>query len=99
MREAVANGKFTPGLTTYDLKSGGIGLSLYEDRTSASTNDLARGYEKAVLDGTIVPPTTDDELKAFVVPPQPEPIPATPEASPSGIVRPGSEARTATGTL
>jgi basic membrane protein A and related proteins len=79
----VAQGKFTPGLTTYDLKSGGIGLSLYEDRTAKSTNDLARGYEKAVLDGTIVPPTTDDELKAFVVPPQPEPIPATPEASPS----------------
>ena len=79
----VVDGKFTGGLTTYDLKSGGISLNLYEDRTPASVNDLARGYQQAILDGTIVPPKDDDELKAFVVPPQPAPISATPAASPS----------------
>lgn len=78
----VSEGNFETGIVTYDLKSGGIDLTLYEDRTPAEVNNLARGYKQAIIDGTIVPPTTDDELAAFVVPEQPEPIEATPEASP-----------------
>lgn len=76
-------GTFAPGIITYDLASGGIGLSTYEGRTSEETNALARGFEKAIIDGVIVPPTTDDELAAFVVPETPAPIEATPEASPA----------------
>jgi basic membrane protein A len=78
----VVDGNFKGGILTYDLKSGGIGLTLYPDRTPVEVGDLARGYEKAIIDGAIVPPTTDEELTAFVVPERPEPIPATPEASP-----------------
>jgi hypothetical protein len=70
-------------LVTYDLPSGGIDLTLYEDRTPTEANDLARGYKQAIIDGTIVPPTTDEELASFEVPERPEPIPATPEASPT----------------
>jgi len=78
----VVDGDFKTGTITYDLASGGIGLELYEDRTPTAVNDLARGYEKAIIDGKIVPPVDDDTLKTFQVPEKPEPIPATPEASP-----------------
>ena len=81
--QEVVDGAFATGVITYDLASGGIGLTTYEDRTSADVNALARGYEKAIIDGAIVPPTTDEELTAFEVPATPEPVMATPEASPA----------------
>ena len=81
----IVEGNFETGVITYDLPSGGIDLSLYEDRTPKDVNDLARGYKQAIIDGTIVPPTTDEELTAFEVPEQPAPIEATPEASPEGM--------------
>jgi basic membrane protein A len=81
--QEIVEGNFATGVITYDLASGGIGLSTYEGRTTEEANALTRGYEAAIIDGTIVPPTTDDELAAFEVPEQPEPIEATPEASPS----------------
>lgn len=83
--QEVVDGNFETGVITYDLKSGGIGLTLYPDRTSAEVGDLARGYQQAIIDGTIVPPTTDEELASFVVPEQPAPIAATPEASPASM--------------
>jgi basic membrane protein A len=79
----LVEGDFQTGLVTYDLPSGGIDLTLYEDRTPTDVNDLARGYKQAIIDGEIVPPTTDDELASFEAPERPEPIPATPEASPT----------------
>jgi basic membrane protein A len=79
----LVEGNYETGLVNYDLASGGIDLTLYEDRTPAEVNDLARGFKKAIMDGAITPPTTDDELASFVVPERPEPIPATPDASPT----------------
>ncbi len=81
--QQVSEGALATGIVTYDLASGGIGLTTYDDRTSAEVNGLARGYEQAIIDGAIVPPTTDEELVAFVVPEAPEPIMGTPEASPA----------------
>ena len=81
----IVEGNFETGVITYDLPSGGIDLTLYEDRTPKEVNDLARGYKQAIIDGKIVPPTTDEELASFVVPERPAPIEASPEASPEGM--------------
>jgi basic membrane protein A len=79
----LSEGKFETGLITYDLPSGGIDIEFLDDRVPTEAADLTRGYKQAIIDGTIVPPTTDEELASFEVPEQPEPIPATPEASPT----------------
>jgi basic membrane protein A len=78
----VADGDFKIGTTTYDLKSGGISLTMYADRVPADVQAQTRGYEKAVIDGTIVPPVDDDTAKTFQIPEKPAPIEATPGASP-----------------
>lgn len=81
--QQIVEGNFATGVITFDLASGGVGMVFYEGRTAVETDDLVRGYQQAIIDGTIVSPTTDEELAAFVVPEQPAPIPATPEATPA----------------
>jgi basic membrane protein A len=79
----VVNESFTPGAVTYDLKSGGIGLESIPGRVPEDILALARGYEKLIVDGTLVPPSDDDTLKTFTPPPEPAPIEASPMASPT----------------
>ncbi|HEY7036849.1 MAG TPA: BMP family ABC transporter substrate-binding protein [Thermomicrobiales bacterium] len=79
----VVQGAFTPGPVIYDLKSGGIGLESIPGRVPDDILALARGYEKMIIDGTLVPPSDDDTLKAFTPPPEPAPIEASPVASPT----------------
>jgi basic membrane protein A len=78
----VVDGNFKTGEITYDLKSGGVSLTMYADRVPADIQAQTRGYEQAIIDGTITPPKDDDALKAFQVPEKPAPIEATPGASP-----------------
>jgi basic membrane protein A len=75
------NGAFTAGAVTYDLKSGGIGLESMPGRVPDDILALMRGYEKLIVDGTLVVPVDDDTLKTFTPPVEPAPIEASPVAS------------------
>ena len=79
----VVEGNFETGILNLGLAEGGVSMVTYEGRTTEETNALMRGYQQAIIDGTIVPPVDDDTLAAFEIPEQPAPIEATPEASPS----------------
>jgi basic membrane protein A len=79
----VVGGAFTAGAIDYDLKSGGVSLQTIPGRVPEEYVALARGYEKLIIDGTLIVPVDDATLAAFVPPPQPEPImEASPVASP-----------------
>jgi basic membrane protein A and related proteins len=77
----VVGGTFTAGVIDYDLKSGGVSLQTIPDRVPAEYVALARGYEKLIIDGTLVVPVDDDTLAAFTPPEQPAPIEASPVAA------------------
>jgi basic membrane protein A len=79
----VAEGNFETGILNLGLAEGGVSMVTYEGRTTEETNAIMRGYQQAIIDGSIVPPVDDDTLATFEIPEQPEPIEATPEASPS----------------
>jgi basic membrane protein A len=83
--QQVLEGNFETGIQNLGLAEGGVSMVTYEGRTTEEANALMRGYEQAIIDGTIVPPVDDDTLAAFEVPEQPAPIEATPEASPEGM--------------
>jgi len=78
-----SEGKFTPGAVVYDLKSGGIGFTVYDDRPSKEWQGLAQAYANMMIDGTLVAPDTDDALKAFVPPAEPAPLDVSGTATPS----------------
>jgi basic membrane protein A len=79
----VVQGTWTPGAVVYDLKSGGVSLQMIPGRVPDDLVALARGYEKLIVDGTLVVPGDYDALKAFTPPPAPAPIEASPVASPT----------------
>jgi basic membrane protein A len=81
--QQVVDGNFVTGVQNLGLAEGGVSMVTYEGRTTEETNALMRGYQQAIIDGTIVPPVDDDTLAAFEIPEQPAPIEATPEASPT----------------
>ncbi len=74
-------GAFTTGIVTYTLKSGGVSLESLPGRVPEELLALARGYEKLIVDGTLVVPADDEQLAAFVAPAEPAPIEASPVAS------------------
>ena len=77
-------GKFEPTTVNYNLKSGGVSLQSTAGRVPEDVLALARGYEKLIVDGALVVPADDDQLKAFTPPPPPEPVvEASPAASPT----------------
>ncbi|MDQ2683754.1 MAG: BMP family ABC transporter substrate-binding protein, partial [Chloroflexota bacterium] len=80
--QQIVEGNFQTGIQNLGLAEGGVSMVTYEGRTTEEANALMRGYQQAIIDGTIVPPVDDDTLAAFEIPEQPEPIAATPEASP-----------------
>jgi basic membrane protein A and related proteins len=81
--EAVVNGTFTPGVQLLGINEGGVGLGKPGAMVTAETLEIAARYEAAIVAGTVVPPSTDDELTAYV-PTAPDALPpATPEASPA----------------
>jgi basic membrane protein A len=83
--QQVVDGNFATGVQNLGLSEGGVSMVIYEGRTTEEANSLMRGYQQAIIDGTIVPPVDDDTLTAFEVPEQPAPIEASPEASPESM--------------
>jgi basic membrane protein A len=80
----VVEDAFTPGPNNLGLKEGFVALTTPGDRVDLEILSIARGYEAAIIDGTIVPPTTEEEFATFAVPPQPSPVPVgTPEGTPA----------------
>jgi len=79
--KSIVDGDFKTGTQNLGLSEGGVSIVMYQDRVPADVAALAHGYEKAIIDGTIVPPVDDDTAKTFTVPEAPAPIEGTPEAA------------------
>ena len=65
----VADGKFTKGTKTYDLKVGGVGLSEFrftKDLIGADKLAKVEEIKKKLVDGTVVAPKNNDELKSYL---------------------------------
>ena len=73
-----------PGGTTDNLGVAEEGIDIYafDSTVDPAIIDTVMAYKRAILDGVIVPPATDEELAAFV--PTPIDGAATPVASPIG---------------
>lgn len=82
--KSVVDDEFAGGPANLGIKEGYISLQTPGNRVDSETLALAGGYQKAIVEGTIVVPTTEDELASFQVPPQPSPVPvASPEGTPT----------------
>jgi basic membrane protein A len=82
--QLVVEDSFEGGANNLGLKEGFVALTTPGDRVDPEILSIARGYEAAIIDGTIVPPTTEEEFATFAVPPQPSPVPVgTPEGTPT----------------
>lgn len=78
--EEVVNETFAGGQQNLGIAEGGVGLGKPGAMVTAETLEIAARYEAAIVDGTVVPPTTDEELAAYT-PTAPDALPAaTPEA-------------------
>jgi len=83
IKEVVDN-KFQGGNANLGIKEGFVSLQTPGNRVAPDVLAQAKGYEKGIVDGSIVPPTTEEELASFTAPPQPSPIPvASPEGTPT----------------
>ena len=75
-------GTFSPGAINYDLKSGGVSLQVIPGRVAEDIVALAMAYQEMIIDGSLVVPSDDDTLAAFVPPAEPT-VSASPVASPT----------------
>jgi basic membrane protein A len=73
--EAVVNETFAGGTQLLGINEDGVGLSTPGAMVTEETLEIAARYEAAIVAGTVVPPSTDDELTAFV-PTGPDELPA-----------------------
>jgi basic membrane protein A len=64
----VAEGKFKGGAYRYGVKEGGIGFATTGDLMPAEVVDVANKLKQMIVDGSLVPPQTLDELAAFTPP-------------------------------
>lgn len=78
----LVQGEFTTGTRNLGIKEGGVGFEDPFNRVPEEVKGLIRAYQAMIVDGTLVVPATDEELEAFQAPPVPEPLPATPVATP-----------------
>ena len=66
MVKALADGNFQGGsVSVLGLAEEGVGYSDGGNNVTAEIAEMADKYKAAIIDGTIVVPTTEDELKAF----------------------------------
>jgi len=80
----VVNGTFTPGPQVLGLNEDGVDYLDPYGVVPADVMAVVAQYRQAIKDGTIVPPTTEEELAAFVpVDPASLPPAASPVASPA----------------
>lgn len=76
--EQEVNGNFTPGVNLLGLAEGGVAFEDPNSRVPAEVAAVVDEWQQKILDGTVVPPSTDDELAAF------EAASGAPEATPAG---------------
>jgi basic membrane protein A len=63
--EQEVNGAFVPGVNLLGLAEGGVAFEDPNNRVPAETADVVNSWQAMILDGTLVVPSTDDELEAF----------------------------------
>jgi len=83
--EAEVNGTFAGGaVANLGLIEGGIDIYAIDESVDQSILDTVEAYKQAIISGSVVPPSNDAELAAFV-PSTPEQVggSATPGASPA----------------
>ena len=68
----VAEGNFKGGAYEYGIKEGGIGYATTGGLLSQEVIDVAELLKAMIIDGTLVPPKTLDELAAFTPPELPK---------------------------
>ncbi|MEN9225726.1 MAG: BMP family ABC transporter substrate-binding protein [Thermostichus sp. DRC_bins_24] len=66
--EAVAKGTFQGGILDLGLKEGGMALLTPGNKIPAAVMQQVQTYEAQIEAGTLVPPTTAEELAAFQLP-------------------------------
>jgi basic membrane lipoprotein Med (substrate-binding protein (PBP1-ABC) superfamily) len=64
----VAEGNFVGGEYRYGVKEGGIGFATTGDLMPDDVIAVAESLRQMIIDGTVVPPQTLDELDAFTPP-------------------------------
>ena len=81
--EQVVNDAFEPGIRDLGLAEEGMDLLGFHPSVDQSILDTVAAYKQAIIEGSVVPPATDEELAAFE-PVMPETVggSATPAASP-----------------
>src|SRR4029079_10858877 len=62
----VVNGTFTPGPQVRGIKEDGVDYIDPHGVVAPEVMAVVAQYRQAILDGTVVPPTTEEELAAFV---------------------------------
>ncbi|MGH2562553.1 MAG: BMP family lipoprotein [Thermomicrobiales bacterium] len=79
----VVEGTFAGGVFNLGINEGGVGFEDSGNKVPADIMGLIAAYQQMIVDGDLVVPATDEELEAFEAPPIPDPIEASPVASPS----------------
>ena len=65
--KSVKDGSFVGGVHTYDLSNGGVDLAPTRDHIPADVLEKVEAAKAAVIDGTVVVPTTVAECPAFTL--------------------------------
>jgi basic membrane protein A and related proteins len=65
MAKAIVDGNFKSTILDLGVKEEGVGYSDGGNNVPAEVKAVVETYKQAIIDGTIVVPTTEDELKAF----------------------------------
>jgi basic membrane protein A len=81
--EQEVNGNFTPGINRLGLAEGGVAFEDPNNRVPADVANIVNDWQAKILDGSVVVPSTDDELAAFEAGMGGSPV-ASPEATPAG---------------
>ena len=76
--EQEVNGEFAPGLNLLGLAEGGVAFEDPNNRVPADVADIVNEWQQKILDGAVVPPSTDEELAEF------EAAQGSPVATPAG---------------
>ena len=65
MAKAIVDGNFESKILDLGVKEEGVGYSDGGNNVSAEVKAVVEKYKQAIIDGTIVVPTSEEELKAF----------------------------------
>jgi basic membrane protein A len=79
----VVEGTFEGGVHNLGINEGGVGFEDTFNRVPAEITGLIAAYQQMIVSGDLAVPATDEELEAYEAPPIPEPLEASPVASPA----------------